>query len=949
MRHLAAELAEAHAGRQRTADEMARLRAESEASQRRLRDQLAERAEKERRTMRDDFQRETGRLRTELEAACASRDAVQSEADGLRERFSAEMRRVEGSVPAERVEEEKRRLVEEYEQRMCRIQSELEAVRNSRRQVDEEMARLQAAYEAKIDALQATVAQQTAAEQPDINHRPRTDDVNGKDDEEWVKKSAPSNKEGDISGGQKGTFRCERTVQSVETTLNAEGFVTYDKTEDRERCHDQSPAAANVGQEVSSSTADVLVVLHQPYVSYRSAASASKHQVDTDFDSSMNRMTSNLEAIRRMHDNLISMAAAVKIDYQNAVHVAQRTFTAGDRFEFERKKIKAEFDVQMELVKDDVEKLNATRHIVKRQMDEKRHIRDCYVAEIMSMDSQVESETADEETAVTEVKSSTDKYFELSRQLEMRTADEKENAEARIIDAKYERENRRIGEALQAGTLSDQVAREMLEQLNTDRLVELTRARDRAIQSTITPVVEDLDVDDLDTQSYQIPRPATSDDSSNSQLLQQELATDVNRHEILLRPALSSSNSCDGKPEVKQSETVTDSSDGETDMSSQPNFREIKTSAEVTRRLKELEKAMIVGGGDCGRTADGGTTSAERRKSEIRERLRRQKRNAEDKQYRLQQAQQLLPDTELVTPSDVVQDAGEDGRRRLEGIIPLKASSAKTVETLRTKCKALEREIRDLHSEFELERMDFLDTVRNQDQTVLWYEAVIDKMLPALRRDVNYADLEKIRSQSRWDDLNHTWIVPPFEFDRRLSLPRLTAMTVGSSLSPTLIAAPTLTSSSDGSRACSATPVLDPITYYELRSEDRFLQRLNESVQRDPAASYFRTGNRADQLMMLFAGSNVSPATPQHQRQVATPNDTTEFRGGSSSSSSSSSASGSRVSSCSTSVGGGVLRFGNKIGTPTRLNVAPVNTQAAGCLLPGRQRSNTKTLPRPFK
>jgi hypothetical protein len=947
MRHLAAELAEAQAGRQRTADEMARLRADSEESQHRLRDQLVESAERERRAMRDDFERETNRLRAELEATRASRNAVQSEADGLRERFRAEMRRVEGSVPAERVEEEKRRLVEEYEQRMCRIQGELETVRNSRRQVDEEMARLQATYEAKINALQAaaTATGQTVTEQPYIESRSPTDHVHCEDNEDCVKKPASSpDKDGDVSGNSKLMLRCEPIVESLKITLNARDLMTDDKHEDRERCHDQSPTAANV-QKMSSNTADVLVVSHQPYVSYRSAVSTSKHQVGTDFDSSMNRMTSNLEAIRQMRDNVNSMTAAVKTDYQNAVQVAQRTFTAGDRFEYERKKIKAEFDVQMELIRDDVDKLNFTRQIVKRHMDEKRNIRDCFLAEVMSVNSRVEDETVDEETAVLEVRSCADKYFELSRQLEQKIVDEKENAAVHIIDAKYEREKKRVGETLQAGTLTDEVAREMLEQLNVDRLVELARARDKAIQSTITPILEDLDVNDFEVPSCQTPRLVTSADSSKSELQQQASAASITCHEMRPLPVSSSSDSYDGKPDVYRTGTVSD-------RSSQADYREIRTSAEVTKRLKELERAFVVGGGGgSSHTTDGGTTSAERRQNEIRERLKRQKRNAEEKQHRLQQAQKLLSDTELPASTAVVQEGGEDGSGRLESVNPLKAGTAKTIETLRAKCKALEREIRDLYSEFQLERMDFLDTIRNQDQTVRWFEAFVGNVLPILSRDVNYADLEKIRSQSRWDDLNQTWILPRFEVDRRLSLPPLPATRVESALSPTLatVSTPTLSSDARESRVCSATSAFDPMIDYELRSEDRFLQRLNESVQRNQAASYFRTGTRANQLMMLSTGSGASPVTPQVQH-VATPSDAIDFRGGSSSSSSS--ASGSRVSSCSISSRASIPRFDNKTGASVRLNVASVNARAAaaaGCLLPGRQRSRPRTLPQPFQ
>ena len=57
----------------------------------------------------------------------------------------------------------------------------------------------------------------------------------------------------------------------------------------------------------------------------------------------------------------------------------------------------------------------------------------------------------------------------------------------------------------------------------------------------------------------------------------------------------------------------------------------------------------------------------------------------------------------------------------------------------------LERDIKDLQAEFEFDRIDYLDTIRKQEQQVKWLEGVIDKIHPCLRRDCNYVNLDIVK------------------------------------------------------------------------------------------------------------------------------------------------------------------------------------------------------------
>ena len=109
----------------------------------------------------------------------------------------------------------------------------------------------------------------------------------------------------------------------------------------------------------------------------------------------------------------------------------------------------------------------------------------------------------------------------------------------------------------------------------------------------------------------------------------------------------------------------------------------------------------------------------------------------------------------------------------------------------------------------------------------------MEQIIPALRRDSNYADLEKVRAQSEWDDLNQRWKLPRFSVDKRFSLPPA-AVPDRSSASIASLAGSSLVGSSSYSRD------LD----YELRSEERLREKLNESAMSDPATAYFRPGMR---------------------------------------------------------------------------------------------------------
>ena len=62
--------------------------------------------------------------------------------------------------------------------------------------------------------------------------------------------------------------------------------------------------------------------------------------------------------------------------------------------------------------------------------------------------------------------------------------------------------------------------------------------------------------------------------------------------------------------------------------------------------------------------------------------------------------------------------------------------------------RGLNSEIKDLQSEFERDRQDYLDTIRKQDQQLLLIETILDRVQPTVRKDCNYSNIERIKQEA---------------------------------------------------------------------------------------------------------------------------------------------------------------------------------------------------------
>ena len=160
------------------------------------------------------------------------------------------------------------------------------------------------------------------------------------------------------------------------------------------------------------------------------------------------------------------------------------------------------------------------------------------------------------------------------------------------------------------------------------------------------------------------------------------------------------------------------------------------------------------------------------------------------------------------------------------------------------KLKSAQSEIDDLQAEFELDREDYLETIRKQEQMIKLQQQILDKIQPCIRRDCNYYNIDKIRSESSWDEDASKWNIP------ELVITKTTLPTPG-------IMPGASTPSNRGQKSPMNRPQMNNQGqavngysggYPEESNEDRFLQHLSRSSNEDYVSSYFKP-KRADRLL----------------------------------------------------------------------------------------------------
>ncbi|PAA85906.1 hypothetical protein BOX15_Mlig016377g1 [Macrostomum lignano] len=235
---------------------------------------------------------------------------------------------------------------------------------------------------------------------------------------------------------------------------------------------------------------------------------------------------------------------------------------------------------------------------------------------------------------------------------------------------------------------------------------------------------------------------------------------------------------------------------------------------EVLKRLQALESGMV--GGEL------------KNDDEVRERHKKKKRHAEERKRKLLAANSQMEDGGLMVGI----------YESMQGDLK---SKEKQLSRQQQRTEALEREILDLQSEFESDRMDYLDTIRKQERQLLLYQTILDRIQPCIRRDSNYYYLDRIRRDARWDDEKGMWLLPPLQIEKT-SLPSA----VGNG-GPVGGGSGSAHSNANGQRG----GYQDEEDYFE---DDRLYQKMHA---RQGEAKYFQSG-RADRIIAETRAAEAS-------------------------------------------------------------------------------------------
>ncbi|KAI3369314.1 hypothetical protein L3Q82_007564 [Scortum barcoo] len=149
--------------------------------------------------------------------------------------------------------------------------------------------------------------------------------------------------------------------------------------------------------------------------------------------------------------------------------------------------------------------------------------------------------------------------------------------------------------------------------------------------------------------------------------------------------------------------------------------------------------------------------------------------------------------------------------------------------------KAAKLEIRDLQAEFEVERNDYLTTIRRLEREGQLLHSLLERMVPLVRRDCNYSNLDRLKKEAIWDEDSATWRLP------EVMVQKTTLPSAIISLCFCLIAVAPQPSARRGSAADTGEPFMQV-------EEDRYKEMLDRSDSKNIASSYFKS-KRASQLL----------------------------------------------------------------------------------------------------
>ena len=247
----------------------------------------------------------------------------------------------------------------------------------------------------------------------------------------------------------------------------------------------------------------------------------------------------------------------------------------------------------------------------------------------------------------------------------------------------------------------------------------------------------------------------------------------------------------------------------------------------MKRRLQELEQSLVGGEGAAN--------------ASLKQELDQRKQKAEDRREAMQ-------NTNAILDSD---ESDEIFLRIFSSVTEELSEKNKYLEREIQRRKTAEEDTKDLQQEFQEEREDLLDIIRKQNKQLKLQEQIIHSVVPCLRRDCNYYYIDKVISESKWDEDTDQWIMPKLTLIKN-NLPP-SGLTPSNS-SPTLTKAVVSPSRSPNS-AVSQT-VSDSIrpSVYDSPTEDKSFSRLQGIEE----SAYFKPKRAAELLSNKDHGKHAT-------------------------------------------------------------------------------------------
>ncbi|GIY43071.1 kinesin-like protein KIF17 [Caerostris darwini] len=231
--------------------------------------------------------------------------------------------------------------------------------------------------------------------------------------------------------------------------------------------------------------------------------------------------------------------------------------------------------------------------------------------------------------------------------------------------------------------------------------------------------------------------------------------------------------------------------------------------AQALERLQELEEKMV-----------GGEKAHDR---ELKEKRAKRKKVAEKR---------------IKSIAEALSKVDEDDRAMLkvyDDIHEELRAKTQLLKKAKKKIQALDQEVRDLQGEFETERTDYLETIRKQDQQIKLMTQIVDKIQPCIRRDCNYSNIEKVKSESYWDEDYQKWRIPELVVQKtKLPTP---GVQIGGR--------PAVSPVHRIKHNRSASSVKE---YFDDNTDDKFFRKLERGEEEDIAGTYFKP-RRQEQLL----------------------------------------------------------------------------------------------------